>query len=675
MQHSTAWIALEPIAGLFLAVATVTSGQAQNASTAPDAPLAQPPDLKEYSKPLSYFPNVLAPYRARLVAPPNLANTPRLEQLMHDGKLYISINDAVALALENNLDLAIARFNLTIADTDIWRADAGSSISGVDSGVVQNTPGGGVGGLGTQVGSGQGGTSVGAGGAGAGAGGLVGSSLGSGSQISSFDPSVSATLQVDRLKSECNTPLCATSQNTTSADLTYSQGFHWGTEMAIDFNNSRVTSNSLDDILSPALNAKFQFKLSQHLLQGFGLATNTRYIQIAKNNRDITDAAFRLQIATTVDQIENMYWDLLYAYENVKVQKEQMGFARQTLENNRKQVEIGSLARIEVVKAQSTIATDQQTLTVALTNLELAQLLMKNAISRSLDDPVLIDAEVVPTSTIGLPPQEAEVPTLELVSQAFSHRPELAEAHINLINTEISNKAIRNALLPSLDLSAYYGGAGLGGVQNPASICNQDPGICGLKNPPQSMAPISNGSTLTQMFNSSAPDKGATLSLTIPIRNRNAQATQVRSELEHRQAQIRLQQLENQIRIEVRSAQFGVQQNRASVDAAQAAVDFARQSLEYEKKKFDLRASTSVLVLQNQAALIQAEATVVSAKVAYEKAVVELDRSTGLLLEHAGILIADSVRGQVTQSPDVPHVTARPPDQPVPAEQGTPPRQ
>jgi outer membrane protein TolC len=422
--------------------------------------------------------------------------------------------------------------------------------------------------------------------------------------------------------------------------------------------------------LSPALNAKFQFKLTQHLLQGFGVAGNTRFIQIARNNREISDASFRLQITSTVDQIENLYWDLLSAYENVKVQREQMEFAQQALANNKTQVEIGSLSPIEVVKAQSTIATDRQALTVALTNLELAQLLMKNAISRTLDDPILIDAEVIPTSTVELPAKESAVPTLELVREAFSHRPELMEAHINLANTEISIKAIRNALLPSLDLSAYYGGSGLGGSQNPALICTENPAVCGLKNPPSSTPPVSDGATLAKLFNSSAPDKGATLSLTIPIRNRTAQATQVRSEFEHRQAQLRLQQLENQIRIEVRSAQFGVQQNRASVDAAQAAVDFAHQSLEYEKKKFDLHASTSVMVLQNQAALIQAEATLVSAKVAYEKAVVELDRSMGLLLDHAGILIDDSVRGQVTQTPTVPHVTARPDDRRLPASTG-----
>jgi len=666
MQCSKASNLLDPFAALLLCISVLASGQAQEKAPAPNA---QKPNFQQIAKPQSLFPNVLAPFRAQNMPSPSLANTPRLEQLMHDGKLYISINDAVALALENNLDLAIARFNLTIADTDIWRANAGSTVSGVDAGVVQNTPGGGVGGLGNSVGTGQGGTSVGTGGAGAGAGGLVGSTLGSGSAIPTFDPTLTGSLQLDHLRSRCNTPLCATDQNTLGADFTYSQGFHWGTDMAIDFSNSRVTTNSPDEILSPALNAKFQFKLTQHLLQGFGLATNTRYIQIARNNREISNAAFKLQIVSTVDQIENMYWDLLYAYENVKVQREQMQYAQQTLIDNKKQVEIGSLSPIEVVKAQSLIATDQQALTVALTNLELTQLLMKNAISRTLDDPVLIDAEVIPTSTVDLPAEEAESPTQELMREAFSHRPELEEAHINLANTEISSKAIRNALLPSLDLSAYYGGSGLGGTENPLYVCGYDPSLCGYKKAPATLPPVSNGSALSQMFNSSAPDKGATLSLAIPLRNRNAQAVQVRSELEHRQAQLRMQQLENQIRIEVRNAQFGVQENRASVEAAKAAVDFARQSLDYEKKKFELKASTWVLVLQNQAALIQAEATLVSARVAYEKAVVELDRSLGLLLDHAGILIGDSERGQVSQAPHIPHVAARPLDQQPPANQ------
>jgi outer membrane protein TolC len=653
-------------AAFVLATVTMVAGWAQDSSSVPNTPSPQPLDLEEISKLQSHFPKPFAPYEPRRLPPPSLENSPLIQQFMHNGKLYLSINDAIALALENNLDLAIARFNLNIADTDIWRAESGSTVGGVDSGVVQNTPGGGVGGLGGEVGSGQGGTSVGAGGAGAGTGGIVGSTLGSGPPVTSFDPVVTGAFQIDRLTSTCNTPFCATQQNTASANFTYTQGFHWGTDLLVGFNNNRIASNSVYNFLAPALNSSFQLKLTQHLLQGFGLASNSRFIKIAKINREITDAAFRLQIITTVDQIENMYWALVYAYEDVKVQQEEMELAQKTLSNDKQQVEIGSLAPIEIVRAQGAIATNQQTLTVALTNLELTQLLMKNAISRNMDDPVLAEAEVIPTSTIELPAQEPVVPTQELVSEALSLRPELDEAQLTLRNTEISNKAVRSALLPTLDLSAYYGGAGLGGDQNPDSICLAEPVSCGLKTPPHGAAPISYGETLNQLINSTAPDKGASLSLNIPLRNRAAQSIQARSEFESQQAQLHIRQLQNQVRIEVRNAQFGVQQNRASVDAAQAAVELARQSLAYEQKKFDLRASTLVLVMQNQTALIQADATLVSAKVAYEKAVVELDRSTGHLLDHAGILIADSVRGRVTQTPNVPRVTSRPTGQPAP---------
>src|SRR5580692_11211768 len=697
MKSFTVLTASQRIAALVLTAAMVPAGWAQDASSAPSAPSAQkaspsslqPFDVQQYSNPESHFPNPIGPYTPRRVAPPNLANTPRIDGLMHDGKLYISMNDAVALALENNLDIAIARYNLNIADTDIWRAKSGANtILGVNNGVIQNTPGGGVGGLGTQVGSGQGGTSVGAGGAGAGAGGLVISTLGSGPLITSFDPILTGTLQIDHntlLSSSIFTPLSPL--NTTTGNFAYQQGFAWGTNLSVGFNNTRQTAgNAPFTTLSPQLNSSFNFKLTQHLLQGFGFAANNRFIQIAKNDREISDVAFRLQIITTVDQIENMYWDLVYNYENVRVQKEQLAFAQKTLSDTRKQVEIGTLAPIEVVRAQSTVASDQQTLTVALTNLQLQQLLMKNALSRSLVDPLLADAEVIPTSTMNLSAEEAVVPTQDLVNDALSHRPELAEQRINLTNTEISNKAIRSALLPSVDLFAYYSGQGLGGTQNPGNLCaNQNPpqtGLCAGPNPAAPGPPlipvaptVSYGGTLNQLINSTAPDKGVGVNINIPLRNRAAQSVQVRSEFEYRQAQLRIQQIENQIRIEVRNAQFGVQQNRASVDSAQAAVDLARQSLDAEQKKYALGASTSTLVLQNQTALTQAEVTLVSAKALYEKAEVELDRSIGLLLDHAGIMIADAVRGQVTHTPNIPHVAPRPAEQQVPANAPAQPQQ
>jgi outer membrane protein TolC len=635
-------------------------GQTADSST-PAAPQPQHFVLRDYSKPRGHFPNFIAPYTPQHVAPADLTNTTRIQDLMREGKLYLSIEDAVALALENNLDIAIARYNLNIADTDILRAKAGSNILGVNSGLVLGTPGGGTGGLSGQVGSGNGGTTAGVGGVGTGTGGLVASTLGSGPQLSSYDPTITGSAVFDHLRNQCLNFFCGTAQNTTSADFAYNQGFVTGTNMAIGFNNQRVAGNNPISTISPSLSSSFQFKLTQHLLQGFGLAPNMRFIHIARNNRESTDVAFRLQVITSVDQIQNIYWDLVYAYENVRVQREALAFANKTLNDNKKQVEIGTLAPIEVVRAQSTVAADQQTLTIAETNLQLQQLLIKNAISRTLVDPALADAEVIPTSTMALPEEEPVVPIQDLVNDAIAHRADLAENRIALANQRISQKAIRNALLPSLDLYAYYGGSGLGGSQNPFNTCNPNlpPESQPFCNPAGSITSVGYTDTLSQLVDSTAPDKGIGLTLTIPLRNRAAQATQVRSELEYRQSEMRVQQLENQVRIEVRNAQFAVQQNVASVKSAQAAVDLARQSLDAEQKKYQLGASTTTLVLQNSTALAQAESTLMSAMAAYEKARVELDRATGLLLDHAGIVISDVEKGQVTNMPKIRYVAPR----------------
>ncbi|HET7442534.1 MAG TPA: TolC family protein, partial [Terriglobales bacterium] len=616
----------------------------------------------DYSKGRSHFPNPIAPYKPVTVSPPNFTNTPRIEQLLRAGKLYLSMSDAVALALENNLDIAIQRYNLDIADTDILRTKAGSNILGVNTGVVLGTPGGGVGGFGgatsSTSSSGAGGTIGGLGGAGSGTLGIVSSTLGIGPTITSYDPILSGTVQFDRLRILCTSPFCGPSQNSTLANFGYTQGFQSGTTLNVGFNNSRVTSDSPFTIFSPSLNSSFKATVTQELLQGFGFAPNRRFIIFARNNREIADVAFRLQVTTTVDQIENMYWDLVNAYENVKVQQEALALAQKTLSDNKKQVQIGTLAPIEVVRAQSTVATNQQSLIVAQTNLELQQLLVKNALSRNMVDPVLAEAEVIPTDTMLLPAVEPVVPTQDLINDALNHRPELAESRIDLHNREISKKAVRNALLPSLNLFAYYGGSGIGGSQNPAATCA--PGVNNpFCKPAGTVTANGYNDTLSELVDSSAPDKGVGITLNIPIKNRTAQANQVRSELEYRQAQMRLQQVENEVRIEVRNAQFALQQNRASVAAAQAAVELAVQSLDAEQKKYALGASTSTLVLQQQNALTQGRSNLISAQANYEKSRVELDRATGLLLERAGIDLADAESGQVRKMPTIPDVQPR----------------
>jgi len=671
------------VAAILSAMLTVvcSAQEPPPAPTPQNTPEAKPVPALDYSKPASHFPNPVGPYMPHYVAEPNLANTSRIDSLMHDGKLYLSLNDAIALALENNLDIAIARYNLNIADTDVLRARAGAQILGVNIGIVQNTPGGGVGGIGTQVGSGTGGTTLGAGGAGAGAGGIVSSTSGGlfGPPITTFDPVISGTFQNDHAGFIPTSPFAGTYQGTTTANFSYLQGFQWGTNLSVGFNNSRLTSNSAFQSVSPALNSSFQFRLSQHLLQGLGFGANTRFIKIAKNNRELSDVAFRLQIITSVDQIENMYWDLVYAYENQRVKEESLAFSQKTFSDTKKQVEIGSLAPIEAVRAQSTVAADQQALTVARTNLQLEQLIMKNALSRTLHDPTLANADVIPTSTMEVPESEQVQPTEELVNEALRHRAELVESRISLNSQQISNHALRNALLPTLDAFAYYGGSGLGGAQSPDSICaSPAQQFCATANPNPALsqfalAPaVSYGSTLNQLVNSTAPDKGVGLQLNIPLRNRAAQAVQIRGELEYRQAQMALQQTENRVSIEVRQAQFAVEQNRASVESARAAVDYARQSLDAEQKKYQFGTSTTTAVLQTRSALATAESTLMSAMAAYEKSRVELERSTGTLLDRNSISIDDAARGQVTHMPNVPYVAPR---KDLPAAQPAQPQQ
>jgi len=269
--------------------------QAQPSSAPVGAPAPRRFVLEDYAKPFGYFPNPVAPYLAHHVPAPNLTNSSRITDSLRDGKLYISMDDAVSLALENNLDIDIQRYNLSIADTDILRAKAGSSTLGINSGVVQNTPGGGVGTIGNQVGSGQGGTSVAAGGAGSGTGGLVLSTLGSGPAITSFDPVLSGTLSLDRQHTICTSPFCGNDTNTGTMNFSYLQGFHWGTNLQVSFDNTRQTTNSPFTILSPTLNSSLRVQLTQHLMQGFGFAPNDRFIRIAKNNREISDIAFRLR--------------------------------------------------------------------------------------------------------------------------------------------------------------------------------------------------------------------------------------------------------------------------------------------------------------------------------------------------------------------------------------------
>ena len=667
VRHSAAVLLIAAVPLSLAAQQSVPAAPSQSTPAAPQPEQAHAVNLIDYSEPRSAFPHVLQPYLPRELAQPSFGNSSRIDSLMRDGKIYLSIDDAIALALENNLDLDLARYNLNIAEADLLRAKSGANILGVNTGVVQNTPGGGVGGLGGTVGSGTGGTTVAAGGVGTGTNGLVSSTLGVGSPITSFDPQLAGAFQLDKNNTESVSvfspaPGGIVAQNTYNANIAYTQGFHWGTTLTAGFNNSHLTTNSTVSLLTPQLGSNFQFRITQNLLQGLGPLPNTRFIRIAKNNREISDVAFRLQVITTVDQIENMYWDLVYAFENVRVQQEALAYTQRALEDARRQAQVGTVPPIQVVSAQSTVSTGRQNLIVAQNNLQLQQLLMKNALSRSIEDPILAEADVIPVSVMQVPREESVIPIQDLINDALQHRAELVQTRIDLSSRDINNKAVRNSMLPTLNAFAYYGGSGVGGDVNSqctfqGNSCSAPPYFSGANS-------MSYGGMLNQLINARAPDKGIGLSLNIPIRNRLAQSNQVRAQLEYRQAQVRQHQLENQVRIEVRNAQFDVRQNRAAVQAAQSAVDLARQTLEADQQKLKVGLTTQVTILQDAATLTTGESNLVSAKAAYEKSRLELDRATGLLLEHARIDVTDAVRGQVTHLPSVPYVAPRPDMQP-----------
>ena len=615
-----------------------TSSQtAQSAVPQSVAPQATVP--VQFQMPKSH--NPLNAYSPDYVPEPVLANSTRLDRLIRDGKLYLSLKDAIDLALENNLDLAIARYNLPIANTDILRTQAGGFFRGVNTGVVQGTPGGGVGGFGSGApGAGAGGTSGGAGGAGAGASGLVQSTLGAGTNVSSYDPFISAsggeehqTLPLSNLTLN-GVPTLQT--NTGQFSVNYSQAFPTGTSVSFSFNDIRQTTNSIFTDLSPLLNPQFRFSFQQELLAGFGFGPNLRYLRIATNNKKISDIAFKDQVIATVTQIENIYWDLVSAYEQTQVNEESSAFAQQTLDNTRKQLKLESVPEMDVLKAEAEVSKRDQDLTVARTSLQLQETLIKNAITKSLDDPVLEAMPVIPTDkmeSLGAPVSRS---IQDLIATALHDRPELAESDVDLVNRQISRRAARNALLPSLALVGFYGGSGIGGPLNP--LCQG----C------TSNVPIDAAGSLRNAFNNSAPDYYLGLNLNIPLRNRVAKADQYRSELEYRQAELRLEQLKKQVRIEVRNAQYAVEQTQARVQAARKASELAQRTFDITKKEQELGSGSSSQTLAAQHELSLAELDLVTAMTIFEKAKVELDRATGATLEHNGIQLQDAVRGTIS---------------------------
>lgn len=611
-------------------------------------PAETPPQLSlqlskhNFSKAPRAFPNLINPYRPIRVEEPVLTNSPRLEQLIHDGKLQLSLQDAIELAMENNLDIVVQRYNPWIADTDILRTMGGGA-------------GRGLAGTGTA------------------------SSLGSIPALN-FDPTITHSISIDDRRSPVNNPLVsgtglATSTpaslttHTTQFNTQYSQGFHTGTGFAVSWNNNRSSTSSAFSFFNPAVQSSVFLSVQQELLNGFGLLPNTRFIRIAKLNRKIANLQFELQAITTITSTISTYWELVFARESVKVQERAVAVAEKLYSDNKKQLEIGTMAPLDVVRAESELATNRQNLIVAQTAHLQQQQTLINAISKNPLDPRVLNVEIIPTDKPGLT-EQIEAPNFEeSVKEAFAKRPDLQQQALNLQSADINVRATRNALLPIASLSGQYGTVGLSG--NSTVFGTPTPGVGqavvganglpvtvlnSLNQPVQIFLPATttpvtginkNGlsGAMSQAFQNTFPDYAVQFSLTVPIRNRQAQADSQRAILTQKQLEAQMQQLKNAALLDVRNTYIALAQNRGRVEAAMKARVLQEQTFEAEQKKYQLGASTVYLVIQTQRDLITAQGNELRALVDLVEAKANYERALGRTLETNRVTVADVKSG------------------------------
>jgi outer membrane protein len=597
------------------------------------------------------FPNLIAPYRAIKIEETTVANSPRVEQLIHEGKLELSLQDAVELALENSVDIAVQRYYPWIADVGILKASSGASGYG--------TPGAAIAGSSASLNP-------------------------FAFVITSYDPLLTSSVFFDDRKTPINNPfisgtgVSATAgsivSHTSTYNTQYSQYFPTGTSLTVTYDNTRSSNSAAANFFNPAVQSSIFTSFSQNLLSGFGLTVNRRNILIAKNNRKIADLAFAQQAITTTTNTITAYWELVYARANVKVQEQAVAVSEKLYNDNKKQLEIGTMAPLDVTRAEAQLATDHQNLIVAQTVQLQDEQTLKNAITRNPLDPRLVNVEIIPTDKPS-PPEQIEAPSFEeALREAYTKRPDLLEQEYNLKNAGIDVKATHNALLPTATLSAQYGTVGLSGnspIKGTSKLISSGIPIVDANGNPISVngtpifeptfsTPTAGTSqkgfadAMSAVFHNNFPDYAVGVSITIPIRNRSLQADNQRSMLVQRQLETQMQQLKNAALLDVRNTYIALEQDRARVEAASKARELQQQTFEAEQKKYQLGASTVYNVILTQRDFVAAQGTELRALADLVEARANYERAVGRTLEVNRVTIADAKSGEVERETLIP---------------------
>ncbi len=559
-----------------------------------------------------------------------LENSPRIESLIQNGKLTLTLSDALALALENNLDIAVQRYIPEFSQTDLLRTKAGQSPRGFTGG---STPGGlTAGALGAGISGSGAGSGVGSAGGITGGGGAV--QVGS---SGNFDPTLNVNFSYDRVTSPLNSSVVSGIYNvfgqTTAFTTSYAQLFAPGTSYSLTLNGQHSSSTQQNLLYNPTSVTRFALGVNQPLLNGYGRLFNERYILVAKNNMQVADEVFRLQLINTVVAVENAYWDLAALQESVRVAEQALAVAEQLYKDNKIKLEVGTMSPLDVTSAESEVASRTRDLTVAATNVQFQEATLKNMLVKKvgtqLDAARIILADPMPE------PAGGHIPELQAaLANALEARPELRQANVNLRNQDISVRFTEKALMPGLSVFGFYAGSGLQGTSKTANSGLLD--------------------AMGQSFTNTYPEYATGFSMSIPLRNRTAQADNLRSQLERNQLLITQQRTRNTVAMEVRKAIIGLMQGKAQVEASHKASSLAREMWEGEKSKLEAGASTSYQVILRERDLTSARQAEVAAMVTYAKAIVEMDRSRGITLDRNGIDYGDGLRGTISKAPVTP---------------------
>ena len=573
------------------------------------------------------------PYEARSIPPVNLSNTPRLEGLIRAGNLYLTAQDVVALAIENNIDVEVQRYGPLLAREILKRAESGNILRNVGQGVAQGPTSVSLTGVSLNAGGGtltSGGVSSG--------GGIL-TQLGP--ALLSYDPAITGFVNFQHATvPENNTQLVGTTEFVTASrtyDAQYTQNFSFGLNAVVTYASQRLKVNSFSFNLNPSTSGDLDLTVTQNLLQGFGSAVNNRDIKVQRNNLKVTDLQFKQQLITTVSAVLNLYWDLVSFNQDLRARQQELETAQQLFDDNKKQVEIGTLAEIEVTRAESQLYAAKQDVIISQTNLAQQETVLKNALSRSgVATTDLADVHIVPLDKIVVPEKDETRPVDRLVAEALDRRVDVQTSRINLDSNYINLKGVKNSLKPTLQAFAEVTNNALTGVAATGSTILNSTFVGGY------------GNFLAEIFRRNYPNYSAGLALNIPLRNRAAQADYVTSLIEIRQNELSLQKSTNQVRVDVQNAVIGLQQARARYDAGVKARVLSGQTLDADQKKLALGASTAFQVVQDQRDYASAQSSEAQAMANYSHARIAFDQALGTTLEVNHISTVEAMSGKVT---------------------------